>query len=231
MTPARYKRIMGVLQNRQPDLTVVADEVHKGRNLAAMVRTCDAVGVDTLYSVQPKAGYWPFKGTTLGSHKWVEVKLCKNLHEPLRQLKSEGYQLVSTALSSKAIDYREIDYTKPTALVLGSEDAGVSSEALDASDHLITIPMMGMVESFNVSVACAVILLEAQRQRLKKGMYGQRRLPDSTHARRFFEWAHPEIANYCKQKGLDYPPVREEDGEIVEPALWYKQARQLSSND
>lgn len=225
MTPERYKRLHDVLSQRQTDLTVVADEVHKGRNIAAILRTCDSVGVDKMYSVQPEEGYWPYRGTALGSQKWVEVELCASLKLPLERLKSQRYQLVTTALSKEAVDFREVDYTLPTALILGSEDDGVSHYAKSMADQLVTIPMMGMVESFNVSVACAVILLEAQRQRMQAGMYQQVSLPPEHYEKRFFEWAHPSITNYCKKKAIAYPELGV-DGEIIDPAAWYKRVRE-----
>ncbi len=224
MTPERLKRLTSVLNRRQKDLTVVADEVHKGRNIAAILRTCDAVGIDKMHSVQPADGYWPYRGTALGSEKWVEVSLSSTLEEPLTALKAEGYQLVTTAMAGGAIDYHEVDYTLPTALILGSEDEGVSDCAVGMADHLVTIPMMGMVDSFNVSVACAVILLEAQRQRQLAGMYGEVSLAKEHYQQRLFEWAHPSVTEYCKKNKLAYPPL-DESGEIIEPAEWYRRVR------
>lgn len=224
MTPERLQRIRAVLARRQPDLTVIADEVHKGRNIAAILRTCDAVGIDTLYSVVPDAGYRPYRGTALGAQKWVAVRICDNLMEPVAELKARGYQVVVTALSAEAIDYRGVDYTRPTALVLGSERSGASEGAIKQADYSVTIPMVGMVESYNVSVAGAIILAEAQRQRAEAGMYGHCRLDQETYARRFFQWAHPQVAAYCDRVGVAYPPLGE-DGEIAQPAEWYQSVR------
>lgn len=224
MTPERLQRLRAVLSCRQPDLTVIADEVHKGRNIAAILRTCDAVGIDTVYSVVPEAGYRPYRGTALGTQKWVSVKTCDNLAEPVTELKARGFQVVVTALSKKAVDYRAVDYTRPTALVLGSERTGASDVALKQADHSVTIPMVGMVESFNVSVAGAIILAEAQRQRAEAGMYDYCRLPEHDYSRRFFQWAHPQVAAYCEREGVPYPPV-DEEGEIIQPAEWYRSVR------
>jgi len=89
------------------------------------------------------------------------------------------------------------------------------------------IPMMGMVESFNVSVAAAIILAEAQRQRQNSGYYDAVRLSNDDYKSTFFRWAHPEIAKYCHQKNLPYPDVDEKDGEIVNPSAWYENVRSL----
>lgn len=224
MTPERFRRISRVLQQRQPDLTVITDEVHKGRNLAAIMRSCDAVGIDRMHCVVPVDGYRSYRGTSLGSDKWVQVQLHDDVEAPIGHLKAAGFQIVAADASGAAADYRSVDYTKPTALLLGSELKGVSDVARQSVDQLVSIPMMGMVESFNVSVAGAIILLEAQRQRTAAGMYDQQRLPESEFARRFFQWAHPQLAAYCDQRGLEYPAVRE-DGELADGSGWYQRVR------
>ncbi|WP_054113566.1 tRNA (guanosine(18)-2'-O)-methyltransferase TrmH [Marinagarivorans algicola] len=220
MTPERYAKICAVLDKRQPDLTVVADEVHKGRNMAAIVRTCDAVGIPKIYSVVPEAGYNPYRGTALGTTKWVEVALCQALVTPLDALKNQGFQIVSTALEPSALDYREVDFTQPTALVMGNEKRGISDTARAMTDVFVTIPMVGMVESLNVSVAAAIILNEALHQRRRVGMLDQPRLPKATYERLFFRWAHPQVAAFCDERDLPYPPIAA-DGEIADPVGWH----------
>lgn len=224
MTPDRYSTICKVLQQRQPDLTVITDEVHKGRNLSAIVRTCDAVGIGEVHCVQPQLGFRAFRGTALGSHKWVDTTLYSTIEEGISTLKRNGFQIVTANLSTSAIDFREVDYTQPTALLLGTEKSGVSDEALRQTDIEVTIPMMGMVESFNVSVACAIILTEAQRQRQLAGLYSRRRLPDNEYQNILFQWCQPIISKYCDDNGLDYPPL-DDEGEVIDPAAWYRSVR------
>ncbi len=225
MTPARYAKLRQVLDRRQPDLTVIADEVHKGRNLSAIVRTCDAVGIHQIHGVVPRKGYRAYRGTALGSHKWVETCLHERVDEPIGQLQQQGFQVVAAHLSDTAQDFREVDYTRPTALLMGTEKEGVSRAALEQADLHVTIPMVGMVESYNVSVACAIILVEAQRQRQLAGMYEQPRIDDELYQRLLFQWGQPVVTQYCDERGLDYPPL-DEEGEIIEPAAWYKKVRQ-----
>lgn len=225
MTPERYEIICRVLRQRQPDLTVITDEVHKGRNLSAIVRTCDAVGISKFHCVEPQKGYRAFRGTALGSHKWVDTVLHSNVSDGLTQLKGDGFQVVAAHLSDSAVDFRSVDYTKPTALLMGTEKQGVSDGALALADHQVVIPMMGMVESLNVSVACAIILTEAQAQREKAGMYEQSRMPVEEFERTLFRWCQPIVTKYCDENGLDYPPL-DEEGEIIEPAKWYQRARE-----
>lgn len=228
MTPERYEIICRVLRQRQPDLTVITDEVHKGRNLSAIVRTCDAVGISKFHCVEPQKGYRAFRGTALGSHKWVDTVLHSNVSDGLSQLKGEGFQVVAAHLSDTAVDFRTVDYTKPTALLMGTEKQGVSDEAIALADHQVVIPMMGMVESFNVSVACAIILTEAQEQRQKAGLYDESRIPKDEYDRILFQWCQPIVTKYCDESELDYPPL-DDEGEIVEPAKWYQRVREAKA--
>lgn len=221
MTPERYKRITEVLRRRQPDLTVITDEVHKQRNLAAIIRNCDAVGIDQVHCVMPESGYQIYSGTSASAQKWVDVSHYSEIQEPVAELKSRGFQILAAHLSPDAVDYRTVDYTRPTALILGAEVKGVSGASEASADYNVVLPMYGMVESYNVSVACALILSEAQRQRDAAGLYDEMRLTQDEYDVRFFRWAHPVLAAYCDERKIQYPPVRE-DGEVEGLSQWYK---------
>lgn len=225
MTPERIEKLRQVLARRQPDLTVLTDYVHKGRNLSAIIRTADAVGIGEVHCVIGDGDYKRFLGTAKGSHRWVEVQRYKQLQEPVSLLKAQGFQIVAAHLSPTAVDFHEVDYTKPTALLLGAERTGISEEAEAIADVHITVPMVGMVESFNVSVAAGIILTEARHQRQQAGLYNQQRIDQASYERLFFEWGHPQVRDYCQQNGLAYPPLRE-DGEIDNPSAWYARVRE-----
>ena len=222
MTAERYSKIIQVLSCRQPDLTVVTDSVHKGQNLSAIIRTCDAVGVMELHSVSDNAFFGAHTGTTVGAHKWVKTYLHKTISQPLSNLKNNKYQLVAADLSESSTDYREVDFTRPTALVLGAEIEGISDQAQPFIDHSITIPMLGMVESFNVSVAGAIILSEARRQREASGFYDSCRLDSNTYKKLLFEWMQPVLAKYCQKHQLDYPEL-DDDGDVADSS-WHQRA-------
>ena len=228
LTPERIARLRQVLDRRQPDLTVVTDFVHKQRNLSAIVRNCDAVGIMRLHAVLGEADYRAFRGTAMGSHRWVEVQHHRDLTMALDALRRDGFQLVAAHLSDQAVDFRDIDYTRPTALLLGAEKRGLSREAQVCADTAIVVPMVGMVGSLNVSVASGIILAEAQRQRRSAGMYDRVRLDRATYQRLFFEWGHPQVRDFCEQRGLAYPPL-DEEGEIANPADWYASVRDGSA--
>jgi tRNA (guanosine-2'-O-)-methyltransferase len=107
-----------------------------------------------------------------------------------------------------------VDYTRPTALLLGAELLGVSEEALALADATVVIPLAGMVPSLNVSVAAAVILYEAQRQRAAAGLYDSPRLDPRRRHETLVEWLQPDVADYCRRMGLPFPDV-EEDGTVA----------------
>jgi len=225
MTPERFQRITQVLKYRQHDLVVLTDEVHKSRNLSAIIRSCDAVGVDTVISVVPKLGYQTYAGTSASAEKWVNVEYCAEVQAPLERFKAQGFQVIAANLSEDSTDYRNVDYTVPTLLVLGAEVEGISDRAKKFVDKNVVIPMFGMVESFNVSVAGAVILMEARCQREKAGLYDDVRIPQALYKQRFFKWAHPVLAQYCDDNGLQYPPV-DEEGEVIDLPNWYRAVRE-----
>jgi tRNA (guanosine-2'-O-)-methyltransferase len=216
LTPERRQRLDQVLSRRQPDLTVLAENLHKPRNFSAVVRTCDAVGILRVHVVPGPAQPRYHWHTSQGAEKWVEVQSHARIEEASTGLRDDGLQLVAAHLSSQALDYREVDYTQPTALVIGTEAFGVSPAALALADRQVHIPMLGMSQSLNVSVACAVVLYEAQRQREVAGMYETCRLDPATHARLRFEWLHPRLAAFCRERSIPYPAL-DEGGELLDP--------------
>lgn len=171
MTPERYARIREMLAARQPDLTVCMEQVHKPHNVSAVIRTADAVGVNEVHAVWPTSKMRTQGSFAAGANSWVQVKTHKTIQEAVAKMKAMGMQVLATNLSEKAVDFRAIDYTRPTCILLGQEKTGITPEALALADSDIIIPMVGMVQSLNVSVASALILYEAQRQRENAGMY------------------------------------------------------------
>ncbi len=210
MTPERFARLKQTLNNRQTDLTVVMENVHKPHNFAAIVRSCEAVGVPVAHAMHREGKLTNHAHTSAGSNKWVEVKSYTNMDEPLTHLRAQGYQLLTAHLDASAVDFRNIDYTQPTAIIMGSELHGISEHTAALADQSIVIPMMGLTESLNVSVATALILFEAQRQRQAAGMYGRSQLPADQYEKTLFEWCYPDIAAHCRKQGIPYPTLDEE---------------------
>ena len=216
MTPERFARIKETLNRRQPDLAVLTDEVHKAHNLSAIIRTCDAFAVPKVHAIWPHDDYRTFRGRAQGSQNWVKVDTYRTTEDAVNQLQGKGFKVCVANFSERAIDFRDYDFTQPTAIKMGNEKTGVTSVAAEMADEHLTIPMLGMVQSFNVSVAAALLLSEAERQRSLKGMFDQRRIPDEEYERLLFEWSHPLFTRICKQHGWDYPETRE-DGELADP--------------
>lgn len=209
MTRSRYQRILAVLQHRQPDLTVLAEDVYKPHNFSAMLRSCDAVGVGTIHAVNPTGGIPTFSATSASADKWVEVKVHNNIEEAIKRVRGSTKQILAAHLSDDALDYRDVDYTIPTCILLGNEKTGVTIEAAEHADHNIVIPMCGMVRSLNVSVATAVILFEAQRQRRAIGFYKTPRLHPDAIARKAFSWLYPKEAHHLDEIDKPYPELDE----------------------
>lgn len=206
VTPERFARLQRILARRQPDLTVLMDRLEKPHNFSAVLRTCDAVGVMRAHLVTDEP-FRPRRTAAGGVGRYVRVRRHAALADAVGQLRDAGLAIIAAHPSPDAVDFRAVDYTTPTALLLGPEKEGLSAEGVAAADRLVRIPMAGAVTSLNVSVAAAVILYEAQRQRTRAGLYDTSRLDDDDARRILFEWAYPRIAALCRHRGSPYPPL------------------------
>jgi tRNA (guanosine-2'-O-)-methyltransferase len=215
-TPRRFRRVRAVLDRRQPDLTVLMEEVQVPRNLAAILRSADAVGVLEAHAVWAGGRLKLSRPASGGTRKWVPVRRHPTLDAALAHLAAGGFRVLAAHPAPGAADFREVDYTRPTAILVGTEETGVSEAAARRADGWIAIPMEGMGTSLNVSVAAALILFEAQRQRAAAGFYDRPRLEPETHARLLFEWTYPTLAAFCRRKKAPYPRLSPE-GEILDP--------------
>ena len=171
-TEKRKQKIISVVHARQKSLRIVLENIHDPHNVSAIFRTCDAVGVpkvSLLYTVEkfPRIG----KKSSASAFKWVEKDKFKDVEACYNSLRAEGFTILASSICSDAVSLYDLDLTKKVAIVLGNEHRGVSEEAVKLADKKFLIPMTGMVQSLNVSVASAVVLYEAFRQRLKKKMY------------------------------------------------------------
>ena len=217
LLPRRFERLKSVLNKRISDLTVLIENVEKPHNLSAIIRSCDAVGVLEAYAIFNKEKCLTFNSTAQGSQKWVKVNQYKRTTEAIKVLKQKGFKLYGTNLNPKSIDYRKCNFNGPTAFVLGAEKWGISEEATSLVDKHIHIPMRGMVESLNVSVAASALLFEAIRQRQVANIIPEagEGMSKETYKEKIFEWAYPEVAKWCKSEGRKYPDLNEK-GEIID---------------
>ncbi len=190
-TARRQERITSVLRRRQPDLTVVLEDVHDRHNASAALRACDAVGVMRIHLVYTtdKPPEEALARTTSGSAaKWIDIVRHDTIEDCYRTLRDQGFAIYATALSPESKDLYALDLTQPAALVFGNEQRGVSLAARRSADAAVIIPMHGMVESLNISVACAVSLFEAMRQRRALGQYDEPKLEDAEIAALRDDW-------------------------------------------
>lgn len=178
MNESREQKIRSVIRQSQPDLTVVLENIFDPLNISAVLRSCDAVGIREVFVVYTKPyldkrGLVLGKRTSGGTFKWIDVYVFENLEECFNRVRQRYGRILATHLGEKSENVYALDFTQPTALLFGNEDEGVSADALDLCDGNFNIPQVGFAESLNISVACAVTLFEARRQRETKGFYDE----------------------------------------------------------
>ena len=190
MTPERMERMTEVLNKRQDDITIVLENVFDPHNISAVMRTCDAIGIQELYILNtriPRHKKWGFKSSS-SAKKWLTVHQFENGDECFASLRKRYSSILTTHLSDDAVSLYELDFRKSTALVFGNEHNGVSEEIRAMADGNFVIPQVGIIRSLNISVACAVSLYEAFRQKSAAGHYGQRKLNNEKYNRLLNEW-------------------------------------------
>lgn len=176
-TEQRLQRIISAVTKRQHSLTVVLENIHDPHNVSAILRTCDAVGVPKVSLLYNKEQFPRISRISSASaNKWVQRERFSSVEDCYSSLKKHGFKIYASALTNYSKDLFELDFTQRIAVVMGNEHRGVSPQAAELADEVFYIPMHGMVQSLNVSVATAVILYEIQRQRKLKGMYNESEL-------------------------------------------------------
>jgi tRNA (guanosine-2'-O-)-methyltransferase len=175
MTNERRQKIEAVLSKRQENITVVLENVFDPHNISAVMRSCDAVGVQEIYVLNTKIPLhkkWGARSSS-SAHKWLTVHQYDDINKCFSDLRERFDRILTTHLSSDAVSLYEIDFAEKLALVFGNEHSGVSEEVRNLADGNFIIPQVGMIRSLNISVACAVSLYEAFRQKKLKGHYSE----------------------------------------------------------
>ena len=190
MTEERKQKIESVLQKRQSNLTVVMENIFNPHNIAAVMRTCDSVGIQDLYVVNTILPPYKFIGkkTSSSADKWITIHNFDNLQACVDALKSNYKKIYATHLGKQANSIYETDLTESMAIVFGNEGTGVSEEMNRFCDGNLFIPQVGMIQSLNISVACAVILYESYRQKNNKGCYNKVSLPTEKYTKLYNNW-------------------------------------------
>ncbi len=178
MTPERYERLTSVLNKRQPDITVVLENVFDPHNISAVMRTCDAVGIQDVYILNnkiPPHKKWGYRSSSTAA-EWLTIHQYTEVNECFDELRKHYRNIYATHLEEGSKNILDLDFTEPVALIFGNETFGVSSEIRKRVDGNFIIPQVGIIKSLNISVACAVTLYEAFRQKHNAGHYSEPKL-------------------------------------------------------
>ncbi len=178
MTPERHKRLTTVLSHRQPDLTVVLENVFDPHNISAVMRTCDGVGIQDVYILNnriPPHKKWGYRSSSTAA-EWLTIHQFTDPGKCFEEVRKRYSKIYATRLSENAVDLYNLDLSQSVALVFGNETFGVSDEIMSFCDGNFIIPQVGIIKSLNISVACAVSLYEAFRQKRMKGHYKEQRM-------------------------------------------------------
>lgn len=183
-----------MLNRRQGNITVVLENVEDPHNISAVLRTCDAVGIQDVYVLTtkiPRHKRWGAKSSSSAA-KWLTVHQFTDVQELFTVLRQRFDKIYTTHLSSDAISLYDIDFSGSVALIFGNEQTGVSEEIRRLADGNFIIPMQGIIRSLNISVACAVSVYEAMRQKKLAGHYEQPGLPETQRCMLLEEWGFKE---------------------------------------
>ncbi|GGA85636.1 TrmH family RNA methyltransferase [Puia dinghuensis] len=195
MTPEREERITSVLDKRQENITIVLENVFDPHNISAVMRTCDAVGVQDLYVLNtriPRHKKWGAKSSSSAA-QWLTIHQYSDAAECLADLRKRADRIFATHLSSDAVSLYEMDLTGRIALIFGNEHSGVSDEIRALADGNFIIPQVGIIKSLNISVACAVTLYEAFRQKVAGGQYDRPGLSPARYDQLLKEWSRGQL--------------------------------------
>jgi tRNA (guanosine-2'-O-)-methyltransferase len=191
MTEERRQKFERVLVHRQTDLTVVLENVFDPHNISAVMRSCDAIGIQEIFVLNtqiPRHKKWGFRSSSSAA-KWLTVHQFEDTDACFAAIRKSYSSIFTTSLTTQSINLYSMDLTRSMALVFGNEQYGVSDEINALADGNFLIPQVGMIQSLNISVACAVTLYEAYRQKIKAGHYKKQKIPQEQYDQLFNHWA------------------------------------------
>lgn len=195
MTEERKQRMLSVIEKRQAGLTVLLENVFDPHNVSAVLRSCDAVGIQNVYVLNtklPPHQRWGYRSSS-GAYKWVTVHQFTQLETCIAEIRKKHQTILASSLQTGAAGLFEIDFTKSLALVFGNENTGISKDLQQVCDGSFVIPQVGMIRSLNISVACAVTIYEAYRQKELAGHYKEQSLPAKEGADILTGWGLDEV--------------------------------------
>lgn len=158
ITEERLNRMKNVLKERTEYCTVMLENLYDPHNISAILRTAEAFGVQNIHIVEKENQYKVSESVSIGADKWLDIHKYTSTKEAVQHLKNKGYKVFYADVDPRCPSLYELPLDQPFCIIMGKEKEGLSKEALEMADSGFTIPLYGFVESFNVSVACAVIL-------------------------------------------------------------------------
>jgi tRNA (guanosine-2'-O-)-methyltransferase len=235
-TPGRLARLRALLRLRQPDLTVLVEKVQLPSNLGSVLRTAEAVGAATVHYVP--AAYRAqhvdkhldrLNKAARGSEQWLTLHEHADTPAAFRAVRSAlpGVQILAADVTDRCEDFRAIDYTRPSCILVGAESVGLSDFSRREADRVVKVPIAGLVESLNVSVATAVILYEAQRQRQSAGRYAGNAFSEEQLHSNIVRMLHPVVFRFCVEHGLRLPRLDSEG--IIDDDDFLKSKREIDA--
>ena len=193
ITPERDEKLQKLAANRQSDLTVILENVHDPHNLGAVLRTCDSIGIHEIYALYTiespyKLKAWTGHRSSSGAKKWVQVHYFRDVKSCFKAVRKKYKNIYGTHLSDETVSLYDLELSESVALLFGNEHRGVREETLAELDGNFLIPQVGMTKSLNISVACAVSLYEAKRQRIAAGKYHEQIQEGNTFQKQIYEY-------------------------------------------
>ena len=193
MTLERLHKLTEVLKKRQIDITIVLENVFDPHNISAVMRTCDAIGIQEIHILNtriPRHKKWVARSSSSAA-KWLTIHQYEEVDACFSKLRKDYGRILTTHLASDAVPLHALDLTQSVALVFGNEHSGVSDEIRSLADGNFMIPQVGIIQSLNISVACAVTLYEAFRQKELAGHYQRLDLDHPTKKQVRADWELP----------------------------------------
>ncbi|MET1259733.1 RNA methyltransferase [Flagellimonas sp. DF-77] len=193
LTEARRQRFIEVLSRRTKLLTVAIEDVFQLHNTSAIIRSCDAFGIQEVHVVEDRFEDRLDKNIAMGSEQWVDVTRYADAVSCLDALKRKGYRIVATVPYNGSVSLDSFQIDAPTALFFGTEKEGLSAAVLERADAFLTIPMVGFPESLNVSVSAAILIQRLSAQLRDSNLPWQLH-PEEILEKRL-EWTKKSIKN------------------------------------
>ncbi|WP_222984452.1 TrmH family RNA methyltransferase [Flagellimonas meishanensis] len=193
LTEERKQRFLEVLQYRTKFLTVAIEDVFQMHNTSAIVRSCDAFGIQEVHVVEDRFGKRLDKNIAVGAEQWVDVHRYRSVSDCMTRLREKGYQIVATVPQGDAIPLPDFYPIAKTAVFFGTEKEGLSAEVMQNADGFLKIPMVGFSESLNVSVSAAIIIQALAQKVRNSDVHWQ--LSDSELLEKRLHWTKKSIKN------------------------------------